>query len=75
MLQTFMYGPGDVRVEEVPEPSIIKPTDAIIKIIRTCICGSDLWPYRSLDGDAESGLRHLGRHLRNLPFRLLLPLP
>lgn len=55
MLQTFMYGPGDVRVEEVPEPSIIKPTDAIIKMVRTCICGSDLWPYRGLDGDAESG--------------------
>jgi threonine dehydrogenase-like Zn-dependent dehydrogenase len=44
-----MYGPGDVRVEDVPEPSIVEPTDAIIRIVRACICGSDLWPYRGAD--------------------------
>jgi threonine dehydrogenase-like Zn-dependent dehydrogenase len=46
MLGTMLYGPGDVRFEERPEPKIEKPTDAIIKLAATCICGSDLWPYR-----------------------------
>jgi threonine dehydrogenase-like Zn-dependent dehydrogenase len=46
MLGTMLYGPGDVRFEERPEPKIEKPTDAIIKLSATCICGSDLWPYR-----------------------------
>ena len=49
MRATFMYGLGDVRVEDAPEPSIAEPTDAIIRIVRACICGSDLWPYRGLD--------------------------
>ena len=44
-----MYGPGDVRVEERQEPRIVEPTDAIIRLPATCICGSDLWPYRGLD--------------------------
>lgn len=46
MLATVLHGPGDVRFEEVAEPTILKPTDAIIKLSATCICGSDLWPYR-----------------------------
>jgi threonine dehydrogenase-like Zn-dependent dehydrogenase len=44
-----MYGPGDVRVEERDEPRIVEATDAIIRLSATCICGSDLWPYRGLD--------------------------
>jgi threonine dehydrogenase-like Zn-dependent dehydrogenase len=39
-----MYGAGDVRVEEVPEPTIVEPTDAVVRVVRSCICGSDLWP-------------------------------
>ena len=46
MYGTVMHAPGDVRYEEVEEPRILKPTDAIIKLAATCICGSDLWPYR-----------------------------
>ncbi|WP_319410891.1 zinc-dependent alcohol dehydrogenase family protein [uncultured Cohaesibacter sp.] len=49
MLGTMLYGPGDVRYEEVPEPQIVHPTDAIIRLSATCICGSDLWPYRGLN--------------------------
>src|SRR4051812_22562999 len=49
MRGTLMYGPGDVRVEDVPEPSIVEPTDAVIRIVRACVCGSDLWPYRGAD--------------------------
>ena len=51
MLGTVLYGPGDVRYEERDEPKILKPTDAIIRIAATCVCGSDLWPYRGLQGD------------------------
>jgi threonine dehydrogenase-like Zn-dependent dehydrogenase len=48
MLATFMYGAGDVRVETVPDPIIQKPTDAIVRTVRSCICGSDLHPYHSM---------------------------
>jgi threonine dehydrogenase-like Zn-dependent dehydrogenase len=44
-----MYAPGDVRVEDRPEPKIVQPTDAIIRLSATCICGSDLWPYRGIE--------------------------
>jgi threonine dehydrogenase-like Zn-dependent dehydrogenase len=44
-----LYGPRDVRIEERPDPKIIEPTDAIIKMSATCVCGSDLWPYRGID--------------------------
>ena len=49
MRGVVMYGPGDVRVEDVEEPRILKPTDAVIRLSATCICGSDLWPYRGAD--------------------------
>ena len=44
----MIYGPRDIRFEDRPEPTIIKPTDAIIRLSATCICGSDLWPYRGI---------------------------
>jgi threonine dehydrogenase-like Zn-dependent dehydrogenase len=44
-----MYAPGDVRVEDRPEPAVLEPTDAVIRLSATCICGSDLWPYRGAD--------------------------
>ena len=49
MLGTMLYGPRDVRCEETPEPKILKPTDAIIRLSASCICGSDLWPFRGLN--------------------------
>jgi threonine dehydrogenase-like Zn-dependent dehydrogenase len=49
MKATLLYGPRDVRREEVAEPKIQKPTDAIIRLSATCICGSDLWPFRGLN--------------------------
>lgn len=48
MLATVMYEAGDVRVENVPDPSITEPTDAVVRVTRACICGSDLWPYASM---------------------------
>ncbi|HKV85047.1 MAG TPA: zinc-dependent alcohol dehydrogenase family protein [Ktedonobacterales bacterium] len=53
MRATFMYGPGDVRIETVPDPTIVAPTDAIIRLPATCVCGSDLWPYRGIDPITE----------------------
>ncbi|MDQ5818125.1 MAG: alcohol dehydrogenase catalytic domain-containing protein, partial [Actinomycetota bacterium] len=49
MRGTILYGPRDVRSEERPDPTIVEPTDAIIKISAACVCGSDLWPYRGAD--------------------------
>jgi threonine dehydrogenase-like Zn-dependent dehydrogenase len=48
MRATVMYGAGDVRVEEVPGPVLREPTDAVVRVLRSCICGSDLWPYWSM---------------------------
>ena len=55
MRATVMYGAGDVRVENVPDAQIIKPTDALVRVTRACICGSDLWPYKSME-PTESGV-------------------
>jgi threonine dehydrogenase-like Zn-dependent dehydrogenase len=48
MRGTVLYGPRDIRFEERETPKIVEPTDAIIRIAVTCVCGSDLWPYRGL---------------------------
>jgi threonine dehydrogenase-like Zn-dependent dehydrogenase len=53
MLGTVLYGPRDVRFEERDTPTILKPTDAIIRMSATCVCGSDLWPYRGINPVAE----------------------
>ena len=53
MKGTVLYGPRDVRFEERETPKIIKPTDAILRISATCVCGSDLWPYRGIQAIAE----------------------
>jgi len=49
MRGVLMYGPGDVRVADREAPKIVEPTDAVIRLAATCICGSDLWPYRGLE--------------------------
>jgi threonine dehydrogenase-like Zn-dependent dehydrogenase len=49
MKATVMYGAGDVRVENVPDPRIVQPTDAIVRVTHACICGSDLWPYQQME--------------------------
>ncbi len=48
MKATMLYGPRDVRFEERPDPTMIEPTDAILRISAACVCGSDLWPYRGI---------------------------
>ena len=53
MRGAVLYGPRDLRFEERPAPTIIEPSDAIIRIAVTCVCGSDLWPYRGLNPTTE----------------------
>jgi threonine dehydrogenase-like Zn-dependent dehydrogenase len=50
-----MYKAGDVRIENVPDAQIINPSDALVKVTRACICGSDLWPYKSME-PSETGI-------------------
>ena len=49
MRATVMFGAGDVRIENVPDARLIEPTDAVVTVTRACICGSDLWPYKTME--------------------------
>jgi threonine dehydrogenase-like Zn-dependent dehydrogenase len=51
MRATVMYGAGDVRVEDVPDAQLVEPGDALVRVTRAAICGSDLWPYKSMEAD------------------------
>jgi threonine dehydrogenase-like Zn-dependent dehydrogenase len=48
MRATLMYGAGDVRVEDLPDPTLKSPTDAVVRVVRACVCGSDLHPYHQM---------------------------
>lgn len=56
MRATVIYGAGDVRIENVPDARLIDPTDALVRVARAGICGSDLWPYKSMP-PSETGSR------------------
>jgi threonine dehydrogenase-like Zn-dependent dehydrogenase len=59
LLATIMYAAGDVRVENVPDAVLTEPTDAVVRVTRACICGSDLWPYRSMErSEAGQSMGH-----------------
>jgi threonine dehydrogenase-like Zn-dependent dehydrogenase len=63
MRGAVMHAPGDVRVEERDDPTIMEPTDAIVRLSATCVCGSDLWPYRGIEtveGPAPMGHEYVG---------------
>ena len=63
MRGVVMHAPGKVRVEDRPEPTILKPTDAVIQLSASCICGSDLWPYRGVEplgGPRPMGHEYVG---------------
>lgn len=53
MRATYMYGAGDVRVIAVPDPAIQQPTDALVRVVRACVCGSDLHPYHAMPETPE----------------------
>ena len=58
MHAAVLHGPGDIRFERVEDPKILAPTDAIIQLSATCICGSDLWPYRGIQAQGQP--MHMG---------------
>ncbi|MFE7743916.1 zinc-dependent alcohol dehydrogenase family protein [Nocardia sp. NPDC057455] len=63
MRGVVMHAPGDVRVEEREDSRIVEPTDAVLRVTATCICGSDLWPYRgieTLNGPTPMGHEYVG---------------
>jgi len=63
MRGAVLYAPGDVRVEERDDPKIVEPADAILRLSATCVCGSDLWPYRgieSVEGPSPIGHEYVG---------------
>ena len=49
MKATILHAPRDIRVEEVDDPAIQRPTDALVRVTAACVCGSDLWPYRGIN--------------------------
>ncbi|MCT9138410.1 zinc-dependent alcohol dehydrogenase family protein [Streptomyces violarus] len=53
MRATIIHAPGDIRVENAPEPKMVAPTDAVIRTVATCVCGSDLWSYRGINPVTE----------------------
>ena len=53
MRRAVLHAPGDVRVEDRPDPQVELPTDAVIRITAACVCGSDLWPYRGIEQVGE----------------------
>ena len=74
MKGTMLYGARDVRFEDRPDPKIIEPTDAIIKLSAACVCGSDLWPYRGIDPVKQPvGREHGGRLAEDQLGDLLRP--
>ncbi len=54
MKATYLYGAGDVRVVDAPDPVVSEPTDAVIRVARACVCGSDLWPFAAMPA-SEAG--------------------
>src|SRR5437660_4764349 len=63
MRGAVLHAPGDVRLEVRDDPTIVEPTDAIIRLSATCVCGSDLWPYRGIEavqGPVPIGHEYVG---------------
>jgi threonine dehydrogenase-like Zn-dependent dehydrogenase len=63
MRGAVLHAPGDIRVEDRPDPRIEAPTDAVLRLAATCVCGSDLWPYRGIEqvnGPAPMGHEYVG---------------
>jgi threonine dehydrogenase-like Zn-dependent dehydrogenase len=84
MRATLMYGAGDVRVEDVPDAELTEPTDALIRVTRASVCGSDLWPYKSMEPnegprpmghEAIGVVEEVGSDVRNLNAGQLVVMP
>jgi threonine dehydrogenase-like Zn-dependent dehydrogenase len=84
MRATVMYEAGDVRIENVPDPTIVEATDAVVRITHACVCGSDLWPYKTMERN-ETGrvmgheaigiVESIGAQVRNIKQGDLVVMP
>lgn len=59
MRATMLHSPGDIRLETLDDPQLVDDTDAVVRVVASCVCGSDLWPYRGLSGE-QDGARQIG---------------
>src|SRR5437899_768636 len=84
MRATVMHAAGDVRIENVPDAGIVNPTDALVTVTRACICGSDLWPYKSMEPsdpgvvmghEALGVVEAVGSDVRNIKVGELVVMP
>ena len=84
MRATVMYEAGDVRIENVPDATVVEPTDAVVRVTRACICGSDLWPYKTMEPsdngrmmghEAIGGVEAVGADVRNIKQGDLVVMP
>src|SRR5574337_105334 len=84
MRATVMYKAGDVRIESIPDATIKEPTDALVRVTRACICGSDLWPYKLLEPDgsgqrmgheAVGVVEAVGKEVRNVKVGEVVVMP
>lgn len=76
MQATVLYGERDIRFEDRPDPTIVERSDAVIRLPVTCICGSDLWPYRGIPAvtsPAAMGHEYVHLHGGPAPVRKYLP--
>lgn len=62
MRATLLHAPGDIRVEHVPDPTLQDDTDAVVRVVVACVCGSDLWPYRG-QGRPQDGPKKIGHEM------------
>ena len=53
MRATVLHSPGDIRLDELPDPDLVDDTDAVVRVVASCVCGSDLWPYRGVNAGSE----------------------
>ncbi|MBU6509994.1 MAG: zinc-dependent alcohol dehydrogenase family protein [Gammaproteobacteria bacterium] len=84
MRATVMYKAGDVRIESIPDATIKEPTDALVRVTRACICGSDLWPYKLLEPvtagqrmghEAVGVVEAVGKEVRNVKVGEVVVMP
>ena len=83
MRATVMHKAGDVRIENIPDAAIVEPTDAVIRVTRACICGSDLWPYNGGPNEPRQRMGHeaigvveeVGRDVRRLKRGQVVVMP
>ncbi|MGJ9412420.1 zinc-binding dehydrogenase [Aeromicrobium sp. CF4.19] len=69
MRATMLHSPGDIRLETLDDPELVDDTDAIVRVVASCVCGSDLWPFRGLNGE-QGGPQQIGHEFIGIVERV-----